>query len=425
MTRPGAKQPPTTVTVQQPTTQSCGVRRRGRIAKKKSEMQASLVPMVVKLTPTRFRGAKVPKLRRLKSTNTSPGDEGTKVESPRRRPRTSTTMTARRKITSTLAKPVPQTASVARSKRKQKCSFIDLTGGLGEGETPKDSLVTTSVEPQDRDSFPLTAVTDINQDSRPDDNLQGQSTMQECRIGDHCEPTEDAGSIETPLLDTACKPSDTATITTTGKRRRGRPKAATSKAPKRRKGKIKEPGLKGQTLQKQSCEHDSTASEMDRSKPLESVSGEKTAKEVTDASDSALFATQGTSSDLSSVLETFNEPKTSDTSTVSVSIDQATETEVTPDSETDYSAVEVEYCPLTPQQKEVRKLARQKQLQEMRAREMALAREERFLKRQGLLQEKKRTERRIQWKRESDLVNMFIYSPFHVEDSPSDPVLPS
>lgn len=80
---------------------------------------------------------------------------------------------------------------------------------------------------------------------------------------------------------------------------------------------------------------------------------------------------------------------------------------------------EMEYpMPSTPQQKMARQLARQKQLEEMRVREAAQAREERFLRRQGLfnLPRKANNTKRIKWKDDSDLVEIFLYLPT-LEDS--------
>lgn len=76
--------------------------------------------------------------------------------------------------------------------------------------------------------------------------------------------------------------------------------------------------------------------------------------------------------------------------------------------EVDYS-LEVEYpLPSTPQQKMARQLVRQRQLNEMRVREAALAREERLLRRQGLWTSRTKSTKRIQWK--NDLVQIFTYS---------------
>ena len=80
--------------------------------------------------------------------------------------------------------------------------------------------------------------------------------------------------------------------------------------------------------------------------------------------------------------------------------------------------------PSTNYQKMQRKLARQKQLSEMRAREMAMEREKRFLRRQGLLQpEKKRDEgqRTVRWKEEKELVEVFHYSPCSSRGSTLEP----
>ena len=85
------------------------------------------------------------------------------------------------------------------------------------------------------------------------------------------------------------------------------------------------------------------------------------------------------------------------------------------------SPTEEEYPqPSTPQQKLIRRLARQKQLEEMRAREAALSREERLLRRKGVLPDTKATQassaKRISWRDETDLVEMFIYSPVRDDD---------
>ena len=87
------------------------------------------------------------------------------------------------------------------------------------------------------------------------------------------------------------------------------------------------------------------------------------------------------------------------------------------------SPTEEEYpLPSTPQQKLMRKLARQKQLEEMRAKEAAFLREERLLRRKGILpkstaaQSQTRSSKRISWKDETDLVELFIYSPVHDDD---------
>ena len=83
------------------------------------------------------------------------------------------------------------------------------------------------------------------------------------------------------------------------------------------------------------------------------------------------------------------------------------------------SSTEEEYPqPSTPQQKLMRRLARQKQLEEMRAKEAALLREERLLRRKGILPKShsQGSSKRISWKDETDLVEMFIYSPVHDDD---------
>ena len=85
------------------------------------------------------------------------------------------------------------------------------------------------------------------------------------------------------------------------------------------------------------------------------------------------------------------------------------------------SPTEEEYPqPSTPQQKLIRRLARQKQLEEMRAKEAAHSREERLLRRKGVLPDTKAMQgssaKRISWRDETDLVEMFIYSPVRDDD---------
>lgn len=87
------------------------------------------------------------------------------------------------------------------------------------------------------------------------------------------------------------------------------------------------------------------------------------------------------------------------------------------------SPTEEEYPqPSTPQQKLVRRIARQKQLEEMRFREAALSREERLLRRKGVLPDTAKvtpvqgSTKRISWRDETDLVEMFIYSPTRDDD---------
>ena len=94
-------------------------------------------------------------------------------------------------------------------------------------------------------------------------------------------------------------------------------------------------------------------------------------------------------------------------------------------SDTPNSPAEEEYPqPSTFQQKLVRRLARQKQLEEMRARESALSRKERLLRRKGVLPSTAKSQesasKKISWKDEKDLVQMFIYSP--VKDGDDDTV---
>ena len=76
--------------------------------------------------------------------------------------------------------------------------------------------------------------------------------------------------------------------------------------------------------------------------------------------------------------------------------------------------------PSTLQQKTMRRLARQKQLEESKAREAALLREERLLRRKGILPNlaagRASSTKRISWKDETDLVELFIYSPVKDDD---------
>ena len=77
-------------------------------------------------------------------------------------------------------------------------------------------------------------------------------------------------------------------------------------------------------------------------------------------------------------------------------------------------ADEYEYPqPSTNYQKMQRQLAREKQLEGMRAREAAYAREERFLRRQDLSRTPERSgdRRCVMWKDENSLVEVFAYSP--------------
>ena len=75
--------------------------------------------------------------------------------------------------------------------------------------------------------------------------------------------------------------------------------------------------------------------------------------------------------------------------------------------------IDMEYpMPSTPQQRMARQLARQRQLEAMKAREAASAREERFLRRQGLLNPRVvKNSKRIKWKEDGDLVEIFTYLP--------------
>jgi hypothetical protein len=103
----------------------------------------------------------------------------------------------------------------------------------------------------------------------------------------------------------------------------------------------------------------------------------------------------------------------------SSSSDDTPDTLCSPTEESEYPP------PSTPQQKLLRRLARQKQLEEMRTREAAVSREERLLRRKGALPDTKATQgqgstKRISWRDETDLVEMFIYSP--VKDDDTDTV---
>ena len=81
--------------------------------------------------------------------------------------------------------------------------------------------------------------------------------------------------------------------------------------------------------------------------------------------------------------------------------------------------------PSTNYQKMQRQLARQKQLKDMHAREAAEAREERFLRRQGLSKSPEKTQRRrhLTWKEEAELVEVFVYSPCSSRGSTLEPEL--
>ncbi len=100
----------------------------------------------------------------------------------------------------------------------------------------------------------------------------------------------------------------------------------------------------------------------------------------------------------------------------SSSSDDALDTLCSPTEESEYPP------PSTPQQKLLRRLARQKQLEEMRTREAAVSREERLLRRKGALPDTKATQgqgstKRISWRDETDLVEMIIYSPVRDDDA--------
>ena len=78
--------------------------------------------------------------------------------------------------------------------------------------------------------------------------------------------------------------------------------------------------------------------------------------------------------------------------------------------------------PSTNYQRMQRQLARQKQLEEMRAREAAYAREERLLRRQGLSKSPEKSKRKhLTWKDESELVEVFSYSPCSSRGSTLEP----
>ena len=69
--------------------------------------------------------------------------------------------------------------------------------------------------------------------------------------------------------------------------------------------------------------------------------------------------------------------------------------------------------PRTAKQKEKSHLARQKQLEDMRAREAAAAREERFQRRKGVWVPpcKKNNRKTIMWKEDKELTDLYVYSP--------------
>lgn len=85
--------------------------------------------------------------------------------------------------------------------------------------------------------------------------------------------------------------------------------------------------------------------------------------------------------------------------------------------------IDMEYLmPSTPQQKMARQLARQRQLEAMRAREAALAREERLLRRQGLLNPRVvKNSKRIKWKEDGNLVEIFTYLPTDEDGLETEP----
>ena len=87
------------------------------------------------------------------------------------------------------------------------------------------------------------------------------------------------------------------------------------------------------------------------------------------------------------------------------------------DEATDFFTFEVEYpAPSTPQQKMARKLARQRQLEQMRMREVVFTRRERLLRRQGMLSKVERRERKVKWN-DGNLVQIFNYGT-QMEEKP-------
>lgn len=74
--------------------------------------------------------------------------------------------------------------------------------------------------------------------------------------------------------------------------------------------------------------------------------------------------------------------------------------------------VEVYPVPSTTQEKEARRLARQKQLREMQVRDLAESRKMRLLRRQGVLAQEPATKRRrVVWAEQDKLVRIHVYSP--------------
>lgn len=88
----------------------------------------------------------------------------------------------------------------------------------------------------------------------------------------------------------------------------------------------------------------------------------------------------------------------------------------------DCTSMEVEYpAPSTSQQKETRRLARVKQLEQMRVREAALERKERLLRRHDALRKPDgHRERRVKWKNDMNLVRVFVYPQVTEEVVSSD-----
>lgn len=66
----------------------------------------------------------------------------------------------------------------------------------------------------------------------------------------------------------------------------------------------------------------------------------------------------------------------------------------------------------TMKQKEVRRLARQRKILEMKHRQLAEDRQMRLLRRQGLVMiQREKGRKRVTWQKDSELVKMFFYSP--------------
>ncbi len=373
------KQFMTGANIQESKPQACGAKRLQRA--RRSELQGSLVPMVVRLTPTRLHDMRVPKLRRqrLPSPRSSLGATTTK------RRRRGSRYSTRRNTTISIPVQVIEAAC-----KEESHTVIDLTGEshdqLESGGNL--SLLTT----------PLKSQGTIHEEgsNRKDNPAQRGSPNVDKIHGEASSSGESCGTA-----------SKRATISRK-REKRGRPGSASTKGPRR----------KSENVAAATCEDSSAVyvgeqqtvdtSEIEKEEDVDSVF-HVVSKMLPLVRDSPA----NSSDDLSSSGDNLGE-------SVEPSVHEPVEVEGDAGSETDYGALELEYCPLTPQQKLVRRLARQKQLEEMRVREAAMARQERFLRRQGVLKERKRAERRIKWKRESDLVQMFFYSPTRtVEDSPT------